>query len=223
MRIANPLSLDSQASPGARRVIGLLMVAGFFLFFGFNAWSAVFNNFAVEELSLDAQQVGWIQSLREIPGLLGFVLAWVVMIVPELRLTGLCVVLMGAGLLVTGGAGGFGDLLLGTMVMSVGFHFFDSANASLVLTYASKESAPRVLGMLGSIGAATAVAGTVAIVALAGPLGYRSLIWLLGGVTLAGGLFVSVVGRQGATQRVERRIVFRRRYWLYYLLTFVMG
>lgn len=223
MHMPNPLSLDHQASAEGRRVIGLLVVAGFFLSFGFNSWSALFNNFAVEMLSLDAQQVGWIQSLREIPGLLGFVLAWIVIVMPEMRLTGLCVVLMGAGLLLTAGSRGFGELLLGTMVMSIGFHFFDSTNASLVLTYASKESAPRVLGVLGAIGAATAVAGTLAIVALARPLGYRTLIYLLGGLTLAGGMIVLILGRQGATEKLRRRIVFRRRYWLYYLLTFLFG
>jgi predicted MFS family arabinose efflux permease len=223
MRIPNPISSDEYTSPEAGRVLRLLVMAGFSLSFGFSAWGAIFNNFAYEELGLAAEQVGYIQSLREIPGLLGFVLGYVVMLVPEMRLVGLCVALLGAGLLITGQATGFGVLLLGTMVMSIGFHFFDSANASLILTFARKEHAPKLLGTLASIGAVAAVTGNLAIVALAGSLGYRPLIYLLGGLTLAAGLFVSLLGRQEATVKVRRKVIFRRRYWLYYLLTFLMG
>lgn len=223
MPILNPISADSQASPEAGRIFHLLVMAGFSMSFGFSAWGAIFNNFAFEELGLVAEQVGYIQSLREIPGLLGFLLGYVVMLVPEMRLVGLCVALLGGGLLITGQATGFGVLLLGTMVMSIGFHFFDSSNASLVLTFARKEHAPKVLGALASIGAVAAVTGNLAIVGLAKPLGYRPLIYLLGGLTLAAGLFVSLLGRQGAAVKVRRKVVFRRRYWLYYLLTFLMG
>jgi len=223
MRILNPILIDSQASPEARGVLRLLIVAGFFMSFGFSAWGAIFNNFAVNVLGLRADQVGWIQSLREIPGLLGFVLGYIVLYLPEMRLIGLCVALLGAGLLITGGAGGFGVLLLGSMVMSVGFHFFDSSNSSLVLTHARREYAAKVLGALASVGAVAAVAGTLAIVALAGALGYRPLIYLLGALTVAGGLLVGVLGRQAATAKLQRQVIFRRDYWLYYLLTFLLG
>lgn len=223
MRIVPSLSMDEPASSAAGTVLRLLVVAGFFMSFGLNAWSALFNNFAVDVLHQSPDRVAYIQSLREIPGLLGFVLGYIVMLIPEMRLAGLCVTLLGVGLVVTGSSDGFGLLLLGTMMTSVGFHFFDSANASLVLTYAREEHAPKVLGALGSIGAAAAVAGNLTIVCLAGPLGYRPLLYLLGGLTMAGGLLVSVLGRQGATEKLRRRMVFRRSYWLYYLMTFLMG
>ena len=223
MPILNPISADSHASPEAGRVFHLLVMAGFSLSFGFSAWGAIFNNFAFEELGLFAGQVGYIQSLREIPGLLGFLLGYVVMLVPEMRLVGLCVALLGGGLLITGQATGFGLLLLGAMVMSIGFHFFDSSNASLVLTFARREHAPKVLGTLASIGAVAGVAGNLAIVGLAKSLGYRPLIHLLGGLTFAAGLLVSLLGRQGAAVKMRPKVVFRRRYWLYYLLTFLMG
>lgn len=223
MRIANPYSFGSQASREARPVLRLLVVAGFFLSFGFNTWNAMFNNFAADVLRLDAGQVGWIQSLREIPGLMGFVLGFIVLFVPEMRLVGFCVTLLGGGLLLMSGAKDYASLLVATMIMSIGFHFFDSSNASLVLTYTSKDDAPKTMGILASIGAAAAVAGTLVILTLAKPLGYRQLLYLIGALTLAGGLIVTVLGRQGATEKVERKVVFRRRYWLYYLLTFLMG
>lgn len=223
MRLVNPLTVDREAGAEARKVIGLLVAAGFFMSLGFNAWTAMFNNFAAEALHLGAEQVGLVQSFREIPGLLGFLLGYVVMLIPEMRLSGLCVTLMGAGLLIAGGSSGFGVLLLASMVMSIGFHSFDVSNASLVLTYTRKEAAPKVLGALSSVGSVAAVAGTLVVLAAAGPLGYRALIYVLGGLTLAGGLFVSLLGRQGGAKLPPRKMVFRRRYWLYYLLTFLTG
>ncbi len=223
MRAFNPLSIDREASAEARRVLGLLVVAGFFLNFGFNAWGVLFNNFAVDVLHLGPEQVGLIQSLREIPGFLGFLLGWIVMLVPEMRLIGLCLALLGGGLVLMGGANSFWSLLLATMVMSIGFHFFDSANSSLALTFARKEHAPRVLGALSSISAVASVAGTLVVLALAAPLGYRPLIYLLGAVTLVGGVVVSVLGHQSGMKQLPRRVIFRSRYWLYYLLTFLLG
>ncbi len=223
MRMLNPLRFDPQAAPEARKALRLLVVAGFFLSFGFNAWNTLFNNFAVDALHLDAEAVGLIQSLREIPGFLGFLLGFIVMLIPEMRLAGFCVVLVGGGLLIMGGASGFATLLLATLVISVGFHFFDTANSGLALTYSRKEVAPKVLGALASIGAVATVAGTIAVLALAEALGYRSLIYILGAITLAGGMIVAVLGNQGAVEKLPRKVIFRKRYWLYYLLTFLLG
>ncbi len=223
MHVFNPLAADPDASKEARRVLRLLIVASFFLNFGFYAWGVLFNNFAVDILRLNAEQVGFIQSLREIPGFLGFVLGWIVMLIPEMRLVGICLSLLGGGLLLMGGAGDFWGLLGATMVMSIGFHFFDSANSSLALTYVRKERGPRVLGALSSIGALATIAGTLFVLALAGPLGYRSLIYLLGALTVSGGLVVSVLGHQSGAKQLPRRVIFRTRYWLYYVLTFLLG
>lgn len=38
-------------------------------------WLLIMGNFAVEELGVGAGQVGLIQSLREVPGLIGFSLS----------------------------------------------------------------------------------------------------------------------------------------------------
>jgi len=219
----NPLSFDPQAGPEARKALRLLIVAGFFMSFGFNAWNTLFNNFAVDALRLGPDQVGLIQSLREIPGFLGFAMGFIVMLIPEMRVAGFCVVLAGVGLLVMGRSADFALLLASTLIISIGFHFYDTANQGLALTYSRKEVAPKVLGALASIGAVATLVGTVVVFILAGPLGYRPLIYLFGGVTLAGGLVVAVLGNQGAVELLPRKVVFRRRYWLYYLLTFLLG
>ncbi len=58
-----------------RKLIWALMVTYFAHYFAFNLWHTTFNNFAVELFSVDGRQIGLIQSLREIPGFLGFTAA----------------------------------------------------------------------------------------------------------------------------------------------------
>jgi len=216
-----------------KRLFSTLALANFFLYFGFNVWQAIFNNFAVEEIGVSASQIGIIQSLREVPGLMGFVLGFLALWFSEMRIMGLSVLLMGLGMVVSGWAEGLSILILGAMVMSVGFHFFYPSNNSMVLMAVGKEEAPKVLGRLQSVSSFAAVIGTLVIWVFVdgvqlGSLdipawGYRTTLWVTGGVVLAGSLVAMRHGRLHGAQREKRKVVFRRDYWLYYLLTFMMG
>ncbi len=216
-----------------RRLFRTLAVANFILYFGFNIWQAIFTNFAVEELGVRADQIGVIQSVREIPGLMGFVMGFLVLWLSEMRVMGLSVLLLGLGLVLTGRSDTFVTLLLSTLVMSFGFHFFYPSSSSLVLMGHKEEEAPRVLGRLGSVAALAAVVGTVIIWLFVdgvqiGPLhiagwGYRPLLYAVGGAVVVGSLFTLHDGRGKSGPHQRRKVVFRRDYWLYYALTFLMG
>jgi MFS family permease len=212
-----------------------LAVSNFFLYFGFNVWRAIFNNFAVEEISVTALQMGWIQSLREVPGLMGFLLGFLVLWFSEMRIMGLSVLVMGVGIVITGWAEGLAVLITGTLVMSIGFHFFYPSNSSLVLMGVGKENAPKVLGSLRGVSSIAALVGT-AMVGLfvtgvqVGPLnipawGYRTTLYVVGGIMIVGSLLTLRNGsmREKDVQRKRRKVIFRRDYWLYYTLTFFMG
>lgn len=216
-----------------KRLFRTLALANFFLYFGFNVWRAVFNNFAVEEIGVSASQIGIIQALREVPGLMGFGLGFLALWFSEMRIMGLSVLLMGLGIVVSGWADGLSILILGSMVMSVGFHFFYPSNSSVVLMATGKEEAPKMLGRLRSVSSFAAVIGTLVIWIFVdgvqvGSLdipawGYRTTLWVTGGVVLAGSLVAMRNGRRHGAKREKRKVVFRRDYWLYYLLTFMMG
>ncbi len=219
--------------PDTKRLFRILAVANFFLFLGFNVWRAVFNNFAVEELGIHADQMGFIQSLREVPGLMGFALGLLVLLLSEMRVIGLSVLLLGLGLVISGAADGLSTLMVGTMMMSIGFHFFYPSNSSVVLMGAGKKEAPKLLGRLGSISAFAAALAMIMVWIFVdglqiGPLnipgwGYRNLFYVMGGVVIAGSFLAIRNGQRYGTQRQKRKVVLRREYWLYYLLTFVMG
>jgi predicted MFS family arabinose efflux permease len=216
-----------------KRLVRILAVANFFLYLGFNIWRAVFNNFAVEELGVRADQIGFIQALREVPGLMGFALGFLALLLSEMRVMGLSVLLLGVGLVVTGASDTLSVLMLGTMMMSIGFHFFYPSNNSVVLMEVGKEEAPKVLGSLRSVSSFAAVLGTIVIWVFVDGIeigslsipawGYRTTLFVMGGVVIAGSFLAIRNGRQHGAQRRRRKVVFRRDYWLYYALTFLMG
>ncbi len=216
-----------------KQLFRILALASFFLFFGFNVWQAIFNNFAVEEIGVSASQIGVLQSLREVPGLMGFVLGFLALWLSEMRIMALSVLLMGLGMVVTGWAQGLGILILGSMVMSIGFHFFYPSNSSVVLMGVGKEEAPKFLGRLRSVSSFAAVIGTLVVwIFVDGvqvgslsipPWGYRTTLWVTGGVVIVGSFLAMRNGRRQGSQREKRKVAFRRDYWLYYLLTFMMG
>ncbi len=217
----------------SKKLFAILAVSNFFLFFGFSIWRAIFNNFAVEELGVRADQIGLIQAIREVPGLLGFGLGFLVLWLSEMRVMGLSILLLGVGLVISGAANGLGILILGTVVMSVGFHFFYPSNSSLVLMEVGKQEAPKMLGSLRSVSSFAAIVGTLVIWIFVtgvdlGPLhipawGYRTTLYVTGAVVIVGSVIAFLNGRRHVAQRQKRKVVFRRDYWLYYVLTFLLG
>ena len=204
----------------------LLVIAlnNLLLALGFRLWQSIFNNFAVEELGVRADQIGVVQAIREIPGLMGFLVGLVALVLVEMRIAGLSVVVMGVGILLTGAARNLLGLIGATLLMSVGFHFFYSSNISAVLLTVGTDEAPKTLGRLNSLGALASVLGALFIFATLDAWGYRTLFRVAGAAVALGGLVLLPFGRQPVrVRRTQRRPPLRRRYGLYYALQFLMG
>ncbi len=207
-----------------RRTLIVIALNNLFLTLGFRLWQSLFNNFAVEELGVKAGQIGWIQSVREIPGFLGFLVGLLALLLTELRIAGLSVLVMGAGIYLTASSNSLAGLIATTLLMSTGFHFFSASNSSAVLLTVGTEEAPKVLGQLNSLAALASVVGTLLIFGTLETWGYRTLFRVAGLLVAVVGLMLLPFGRQERRRRQERRSTpLRRRYWLYYLLQFLMG
>ena len=191
---------------------------------GLQAWRTLFNNFAVEAASLDGSHIGVIQSVREVPGFLALLAVYVMLIVREHRLSALSILCLGLGVGATGFFPSYAGLLLTTLLMSFGFHYYETTNQSLTLQYFSQGTAPWVFGKQRSAAAAANIGVGLFIYLLAPVMAYRDLYLLLG-------LAVAAVGAWGFCQNPTRediapqrkRMVFRRKYWLFYFLTFMAG
>ena len=69
---------------------------------GFQAWRSMINNYAYEVGGVDGFEFGAIQSLREVPGFLVFLVVFVLLIIKEHRLASISVFLLGLGVAIVG-------------------------------------------------------------------------------------------------------------------------
>jgi predicted MFS family arabinose efflux permease len=214
----------SAAAARHRSALTVIVLANLLLTLGFQLWRSLFNNFAVQELGVRADQMGLIQSIREVPGLLSFSVGLLALLLAEMRIAGLSVILMGIGIAATGLSNSPLTLVASTLVMSVGFHFFMPSNSSAVLMLVGEDDAPRTLGWLNSLSSLAAVAAAGVVFVALDSLGFRTLFYAAGAVLIVGGLVLLPWGRQPVRPaRVRQRTPIRRRYWLYYVLEFLMG
>jgi predicted MFS family arabinose efflux permease len=206
-----------------RRTLIFLIFSNFLLYFGFQVWRTMINNFAVEEIGIGPASIGWLQALREVPGLMGFLLGFLALFISEVRIMSLSVILLGMGIFLTGQANDIPFLFVSAVVMSFGFHFFSPCNDGVMLMAVEKEQTPKTLGQLRSLGAIAALSGTVMVYLLAGQWGYRTLFTVVGVLIALGGLLLLPLGSAQEGLPSRRQVVLRRRYWLYYVLAFLMG
>jgi predicted MFS family arabinose efflux permease len=206
-----------------RRTLIFLIIANFLMSFGFRVWQTLLNNFAVEEIGIGPASIGWLQALREVPGLMGFLVGFLVLFLSESRILALSIILLGAGIFLTGQASDIPFLLISTVVMSFGFHFFSPSNDAIVLMSVDQKRAPKRLGQLKSLGAVGALTATGVVYFLAERWGYRTLFMVVGGFVAAGGLLLLPFARLQGGKSIRRPIILRKRYWLYYVLAFLMG
>jgi len=206
-----------------KQLLFFLLVANLLHAFGHNVWRAMFNNFAVERIGVGADAIGWIQSVRELPGLLAFVVAFLALIFKEMRIMAVSLILLGIGIIFTGQATTISFLLVATLVMSVGFHYFNPGNNGLILMSIEKEQTPKVLGQLKSLGAIAAVLATGSVYLFVGSLGYESMFMIVGSLVAIGGVILFIVGKGGHSLPSQRKVRLRKRYWLFYALAFLMG
>jgi predicted MFS family arabinose efflux permease len=190
----------------------------------FQGWRTLLNNFAVEVAGLDGLSMGVVQSVREIPGFLALLAIYMILFISEHRLAALSVVVLGLGVSLVGVLPSLGGLVSTTLLMSFGFHYYETMNQSLTLQYFDKLEAPTVMARLRSITALTNITVGAIIYFLAKAMGYAELFALLGGVAVAAGLW----GLTRDPSRTDlppqvKKMTFRSRYWLYYALTFLSG
>ena len=187
-------------------------------------WMTLFNNFAVERVGLDGQHVGAIQSVREIPGFLSLLAIFFLLVMKEHRLSAFSILFLGGGVALAGFFPSFYGLMITTLVMSFGFHYFETTNQSLTLQYFDQTTSPRVFGRLRSLASGANIFVGGAIYGLAYILEYREIYLVFGGIAIAAALwaFAQNPTSQNITPQ-KKKMVLKKSYWLYYFLTFMAG
>lgn len=191
---------------------------------GLQGYTILFNNYAVEVVKLDGNGIGLIQSIREVPGFLALLAVFVLLVVKEHRLSALSIALLGIGTAITGLLPTFTGLAFTTLVMSFGFHYYETTNQSLTLQYFSSGVSPMIFGRLRSLAAASSIASGILIWVLGFFLEYRGIFLVVGGLVFLAGLWGMLQDPTHANVAPQRqRMVLKRKYLLYYILTFLSG
>lgn len=191
---------------------------------GLQGYTILINNFAVETVHLEGKHIGLIQSVREIPGFLALTAVYVMMVLREHRLAAFSIVLLGIGVALTGMFPSFGGVALTTLIMSFGFHYYETTNQSLTLQYFATHLSPLVIGKLRSLAAVSSIVSAGLIWCMGFFMGYQGMFMVVGAVVACLGiwaLFQDPTHESIPPQRL--RMFLRKRYWLYYALTFMSG
>ncbi len=191
---------------------------------GLQTWSTLFNNFSVDVANLQGSHVGMIQSIREIPGFLALLAVYVMLIIREHRLSALSILILGAGLAATGFFPTFAGIAITTLISSFGFHYYETTNMSLTLQYFKKEESPWVFGKLTSLAAATSIGIGLLIWLMTSFLDFTQIYLAVGSLIAAAALWSLTRDPTDVNIIPQRRqMVLRRKYWLFYFLTFMAG
>ncbi|HDY8066962.1 TPA: MFS transporter [Vibrio vulnificus] len=192
----------------------------------FSTWMALLNNFVIEKAQFDGAYIGLLQSVREIPGFLAFTVVFVLLFVREQRFMLISLAMLTLGTALTGFFPSLFGLLATTLLMSTGFHYFETLKQSLSLQWLSKEEAPEMLGKLVSIGALASLVtyGAIWLLLEVWQLSFQMVYLLAGGVGFVLVMVMAFAFPQFQTTVVQnKKLVLRKRYWLYYALTFMSG
>ena len=217
---------DARALPFWRRPIFLLMLMAAGMPIAFFTWSALLNNFVIEAADFTGVEIGWLHTVREIPGFLAIGVIALLMLFREQVLGIVSLALLGAATAITAWFPSFGGILTVTMLSSIGFHYFETVNQSLQLQWIDKKKAPQMLGWIMSIGSAAALVsyGLLVLTWKTFDLSYNLVYMIAGGVTLAIAIFAYFAYTQFESPEPQlKQFVLRRRYWLYYALQFMAG
>jgi predicted MFS family arabinose efflux permease len=212
--------------PWRRRPEVMLMLMASASALAFATWNVLLNNFAIERAAFDGADIGVLQSLREVPGFLAFAVVFLLLVLAEQTLALAALVLLGLGIMVTGFFPSFMGLCLTTLVMSLGFHNYETLQSSLALQWFDKPRAPALLGRLI---AATSLASLLAYALVYAAMELLALdfrwVYLIGGATTVALAVTARLAFPSFAAQVPQRkqMVLRRRYWLYYALVFMSG
>ncbi|MGB0310845.1 MAG: MFS transporter [Candidatus Puniceispirillaceae bacterium] len=222
----------------------LLMVMAAAMPLSFWAWTVMLNNFTVDVANFTGREIGILQSLREVPGFLSFLVVYLLFFFTEQRLALLALGLLGAGVALTGYFPFAIGLYITTIISSLGFHYYEACNQSLTLQWLDKKDAPTIMGRIYGVGAAAqllTIGALMVVYMLAMPeisweaLGssdslaadaesYQPTYLVAGLASVVLAVFAFVIFPRFEQKTAQRRqIILRKRYWLYYALTFIAG
>lgn len=221
-RIKGSMRILVQGGIWSRSLV-FLAAAIFLLSLGTGLQNGVNTNY-FKELGLSGSQVLLQSGIREIPGLGLMFIAALLTRLPLTWRAVFAVLIMGVGYALYATVHSWSALVVVSLTASLGFHLWMPLNNSLALGLVRKKDSGKVLGVLASVGALASMAGIGSILLLTQWLSLRILSGIAG-VLIVGAAFIltRLPKNIGETVKPQPRLLFRTRYWLYYVLLLFEG
>ncbi len=201
----------------------LLAAAIFLLSLGSGLQNGISTNF-MQQLGLTDAQVLMQSGIREIPGLCLMFLAAMVMHLPLTWRAAASLLLMGIGYALFATVHSWTALVVVSLTASLGFHLWMPLNSSLGLGLATRANSGKVLGTLASVGALATMAGIGSILLFSRWFSLRVFVAIAGVLIVAAAVVISRLPKNiGETKKAQPRLLFKKRYWLYYVLLLFEG
>ena len=166
---------------------GWLAAANFAFGLAFGIYGTIFFPFITEDLGISPSQLGLLESVREIPGLLTVGMAALVMTVVEPVVGAVALLLLGVGYLNYFHVDGIPSLIVFSLVTSVGFHMWMPISSTLALRLSRVSEQGSRLGQLRAVAAVANLAGIGFVALVAGVGGLRPLFVVAGAISDRGG------------------------------------
>lgn len=204
----------------------LLLAMAFTMPLVFSVWMVLLNNFVIEKANFTGVEIGILQSLREIPGFLAFTVIYALLFIKEQRLAFISLALTSLGVFITGFFPTVTGLYLTTILMSVGFHYYETLSQSLTLQWIDKDKTAHFLGKMLSVKAIASLLAFSSIWLLMEQFSwsYQLTYALFGCIGLIFTLLLALSFKHFEEKTEQtKKIILRKRYWLFYALTFFSG
>ncbi|MEI8633023.1 hypothetical protein P4S72_15485 [Vibrio sp. PP-XX7] len=210
----------------SRSPIAMLIIIGMASVIANTGWRVVMNNFAVDTVGMTGANIGVLQSIREIPGLLSFTVMFLLMAMSEQRVAILSLCLLGVGVSITGYLPSVYGFYFTTVFMSVGFHYLEAVNRSLSTQVLESETFGESMG---NIRAASSFFGLVTFICIILAVqifnaSEKTIFFGCGAICALLSIYLMSFKKYDKEQiRQENKIILRKEYSTYYVLTFLAG
>jgi MFS family permease len=213
------------ARPHRRQVVTFFVAASFTAMTG-AVFDTTFNNYVSSTFHIGAGQRGVLEFPREFPGFAVALLTGALMFLPEVRVASVGTLAAAVGMVgLAFWTPSYGTMMVWMVLFSAGAHLMMPTEGAIALGLADPRRRGRRLGQLGLATTSAALLACLVLYFILrhDPLAFRTTFLIGAGLALVSSALYRTMQPHIPHNAARPRIVFRRRYALYYALCAFFG
>ncbi len=219
------MALSSPGGAARERDFRLFLLAGLFAGIGSGINASIFNNYLSDVFKLSEDFRGFLEVPREAPGLFIMLVLALLSFAGDVRIAMLGMAAAGLGMLGVGLLSpSFAVMVIWMMMFSLGTHMVMPVSPSIGMALSEQKSYGARLGTVSAFGL---FGGIIAYVFVFIGFNYAGITYkaafAIGAAFYVAAAFLMGLMTKGRPERRSVRLVFRKRYWLYYVLAVISG